>query len=184
MYSPNYEHFSNVCICRPLNSLVIIYACHILYMPFDLYATHEHVLLKVEIKIPYVIQESTQEIQGGWSDVLKVSCILRHRGVQLTLAYSWARPTILLAGKGRGDIFISSGSLLSFLFLFLPCPSYSSHPLSLLSLFSLPLGDDTKWPTRFGVSLNPQSNQSKSGNPNVVSVFKNGRKSTKFIHST
>ena len=120
----------------------------------------------------------------GWSDVLKVSCILRHRGVQLTLAYSWARPTILLAGKGRGDIFISSGSLLSFLFLFLPCPSYSSHPLSLLSLFSLPLGDDTKWSTRFGVSLNPQSNQSKSGNPNVVSVFKNGRKSTKFIHST
>ena len=32
----------------------------------------------------------------------KVSCILRHRGVQLILAYSWERPAILVAGKGRG----------------------------------------------------------------------------------
>ena len=31
----------------------------------------------------------------------KVSCILRHRGVQLILAYSWARPSIPVAGKGR-----------------------------------------------------------------------------------
>ena len=70
----------------------------------------------------------------------KVSCILRHRGVQLILAYSWARPAILVIGKGRGECFISSVSSLSFLFLFLPCPSLSS----LLSLFSLSLGDDTK----------------------------------------
>ena len=27
---------------------------------------------------------------------------LRYRGVQLILAYSWARPAILVAGKGRG----------------------------------------------------------------------------------
>ena len=36
----------------------------------------------------------------------KVSCISRHRGVQLILAYSWARPAILVAGKGRGGLFL------------------------------------------------------------------------------
>ena len=33
----------------------------------------------------------------------KVSCILRHQGIQLILAYSWARLAILVAGKGRGE---------------------------------------------------------------------------------
>ena len=37
----------------------------------------------------------------GWSGGAKVSCILCHRGVQLILAYSWAKPAILVAGKGR-----------------------------------------------------------------------------------
>ena len=72
-------------------------------------------------------------------------CILHHRGVQLILAYSRTRPAILVAGKGKGgNIFISSVSSLSFLSLFLPNPSLSSPLLSLLSLFSLSLGDDTK----------------------------------------
>ena len=74
----------------------------------------------------------------------KVLCILRHWGAQLILAYSWVRPAILVAGKGRGGSLFSSVSSLSFLFLFLPCPSLSSPPLSLLSVFSLSLGDDTK----------------------------------------
>ena len=53
--------------------------------------------------------------------------------VQLILAYSWARPAILVAGKGRGGMFfISSVSSLSFQFLFLLCPSLSSLLLSLL----------------------------------------------------
>ena len=39
-------------------------------------------------------------------------------------------------------------------FSFHPCPSLSSP---LLSLFSLSLGDDTKWPTRVDVSLNPNT---------------------------
>ena len=56
-----------------------------------------------------------------------------------------------------GNVFISSVFSLSFLFLFLPCPSLSSLLLSLLSLFSLSLGDDTKWPTRVNVSLNPNT---------------------------
>ena len=38
----------------------------------------------------------------------KVSCILRHRGVQLILAFIWAKPAILVAGKGRGECSVSS----------------------------------------------------------------------------
>ena len=98
----------------------------------------------------------------GWSGGAKVLCILHHWGVQLILAYSWARPAILVVGKGRGGMFLfASVSSLSFLFLFLPCPSLSSPLLSLLSLFSLSLGDDAKWPSRVDVSLNP--NTIKSG---------------------
>ena len=41
----------------------------------------------------------------GWSGGAKVSCILRHRGVQLILAYNWARPVTLVTGKGRGGMF-------------------------------------------------------------------------------
>ena len=41
----------------------------------------------------------------GWSGGAKVSCSLRHRGVQLILAYNWARPVTLVAGKGRGGMF-------------------------------------------------------------------------------
>ena len=42
----------------------------------------------------------------GWSGGAKVSCILRHRGVQLILAYSLARPAIFVAGKGKGGMFL------------------------------------------------------------------------------
>ena len=74
----------------------------------------------------------------GWSGVAKVSCILRHLGFQLIFVNCWARPASLVAGKGRGGMFfISSVSSLSFLFLFLPCPSLSS-PLLSLHLFSSP----------------------------------------------
>ena len=38
----------------------------------------------------------------GWLGEANVSCILRYRGVQLILAYSWARPAVLAVGKGRG----------------------------------------------------------------------------------
>ena len=63
-----------------------------------------------------------------------------HRGIQLRLAYSWGKPAILAAGNDREGVFISSVSTLSFIFLFLPCPSLSSPLLSLLFLFSLSLG--------------------------------------------
>ena len=60
----------------------------------------------------------------GWLGGAKVLCILHHRGVQLILAYSWARPAILLAGKGRGGMF------LFLLFLhFHSCSSFFPVPL-------------------------------------------------------
>ena len=70
----------------------------------------------------------------GWLGEAKVSCILRHRGVQLILAYSWARPAILAAGKSRGGMFLFLLLLHFYLFSVLPCPSLSSPLLSLLSL--------------------------------------------------
>ena len=106
----------------------------------------------------------------GWSGGAKVSCILCHRGVQLILAYSWARPAILVAGKGREVMFL--------FLLFLHCHSCSSFfPVPLFHLFcylfcrffSHSLGDDTKWPTRVDVSLNPNTiNLLFSGRRGVV----------------
>ena len=67
----------------------------------------------------------------GWSGGAKVLCILHHRGVQLILAYNWARPAILVVGKGRGGMF------LFLLFLhFLSCSSFFPVPLFHL-LYSL-----------------------------------------------
>ena len=61
---------------------------------------------------------------SGWSCDVKVSCILCHLGVQLKLAYIWARPAILVAGKGRGGMF------LFLLFLhFHSCSSFFPVPL-------------------------------------------------------
>ena len=83
-------------------------------------------------------------LKRGWLGVAKVSCILRHRGVQLILVYSWERLAIHVAGKGTGGMF------LFLLFnLFHSCNSFIYVPLfhllsTLLSLFSLSLGDDKK----------------------------------------
>ena len=52
-------------------------------------------------------------------------CILHHRGVQLILAYSWARPAILVVGKGRGGMF---------LFLLFLQPSCSKLMMSLVNV--------------------------------------------------
>ena len=70
----------------------------------------------------YVVQDKRPEWSGG----VKVSCILHHRGVQLILAYSCARPAILKAGKGRGGMFL-------FFCFFTVIPV----PFSSLSLFFL-----------------------------------------------
>ena len=93
--------------------------------------------------------------ERGWSGGVKVLCILHHQGVQLTLAYSWARPATLVAGKGRGRMF------LFLLFLhFHSCSAFFPVPLIhlLYYLFSPSL---TKWPTRIDVWLNPNRMQKK-----------------------
>ena len=77
----------------------------------------------------------------GWSGGAKVSCILHHRGIQLIWAYSWARPAVLVAGKGR--VFISSVSSLYFCSSFFPVPLFHLfYYVSRPSRFSLSLGDD------------------------------------------
>ena len=75
-------------------------------------------LIKVVDKASYI----------GWLGGAKVSCIFCHRGVQLILAYSWARPAILVAGKGREVMFL--------FLLFLHFHSCSSFfPVLLFHLF-------------------------------------------------
>ena len=88
----------------------------------------------------------------------QILCILHHRGIQLILTYSWARLAILVTGKGKGGMF------LFLLFLhFHSCSSFFLVPFfhllysSRLSLFSPSLGDNTKWPTRVDMLLNPNT---------------------------
>ena len=77
----------------------------------------------------------------GWCEGV---AYLTSPGCPIDIVLSWARPVILVTGKGRGGNVFSSVSSLSFLFHFLPCPSLSSPLLPLLSLISLSLGADTK----------------------------------------
>ena len=93
----------------------------------------------------------------GWSGGPKVLCISRHRGVQLILAYSWARPAILLAGKGRGRMF-----LFRLFHHFHSCSSFFPVPLFhlfyyLLYLFSPFLWETTQNDTRVDMSLKPNT---------------------------
>ena len=84
-------------------------------------------------------------------------CILCHQGFQLILAYSWARPAILIAGKGRGGMF------LFLLFLhFHSCSSFFHVPLfyfpTVSSISFLPIsGRQLKVTTKVDVSLNPNT---------------------------
>ena len=78
--------------------------------------------------------------EWGWSGVAKVSYILHQWGVQLILAGSWARPAILVSGKGKGR-----GGMFYFFcfFTFIPV-LLSSLSLSFISstissIFFLPL---------------------------------------------
>ena len=73
-------------------------------------------------------------------------------GIQLILAYSWARPAILVAGKDRGGIFFISSVNFPLYSL-----SFSFISSNVSSIFSLSLGDNTKWTTRVDVSLNPNT---------------------------
>ena len=67
-----------------------------------------------------------------------MSYILRHRGVQLILAYSWAKPAILAHVRAEGECFYFC------FFTFIPVPLSSLFLSFISSTISLPLGDDNK----------------------------------------
>ena len=98
---------------------------------------------------------------GGWSGGAKVSCTSGHRGVQLILAYSWARPVILVAGKGRRGmflflLFLHSHSCSSFL----PVISFISSTISSVSF--LPVSGRRHKMTHKGwCVIKPQHNQNR-----------------------
>ena len=96
-----------------------------------------------------------------WKKIGVVGCgedvvYLTSPGRSTDIAYSWARPAILVAGKGIWGMF-----------LFLLILHFHSWPRSSLFLFHLlyylfylfspSLGDDTKWSTRTDVSLKPNT---------------------------
>ena len=73
----------------------------------------------------------------------KVSCIWRHWGAQLILVNSWARPSILVAGKGRG------GMILFLLFLHLhSCSLFFPIPFFHLFFYLFYLFSPFLWETR------------------------------------
>ena len=79
---------------------------------------------------------------AGWSGGAKVLCTLHHWGVQLILAYSWARPAILVTGKGR------EGMFLFLLFLhFHSCSAFFPVPLFHLFYYLFFLFSPFLWET-------------------------------------
>ena len=48
------------------------------------------------------LHAASKDSEDGRLGEAKVTSILRQRGVQLILAYNWARPASLVAGKARG----------------------------------------------------------------------------------
>ena len=88
-----------------------------------------------------------------------MSCILRHRGVQLLLAYSWARPAILAAGKGRvRNGFIYFVSSLLFICLSPLSLAFTSSTISSISLLPLS-GRGHKMTHKGWRDVKPQLNQ-------------------------
>ena len=88
-----------------------------------------------------------------------------HRDVQLILAYSWARPSILIAGKGKGGMFISSVFFLLY--------SYSSFfPVALIHLlyYLFCLFSPILWET---IQNDPQEDVSLNSNAINQSMFDN-----------
>ena len=85
----------------------------------------------------------------GWLREAKVSC---HQCIQVRLTYNVARPASLSTGKGIGGMLFLLFLHFHLFSSFSPVPLF--HLALLFLLFSLSLGDDTKWPTRVDVSLN------------------------------
>ena len=89
---------------------------HISSSTFFCAGSHIHFILYID----FFLSRLCSEWKWGWSGGAKGSCILCHQSVQLILAYSWARPAILV--KVEGECFYS--------FCFFPF-----NPVPLSSLF-------------------------------------------------
>ena len=86
--------------------------------------------MSIYLKIPLLQQLTSLSLTSSLrSGGAKVSCFLHRRGVQLILAYSWARPAILVAVRVRVE-----GEYIYFFcfFTFIPVP-LSSLSLSFIS---------------------------------------------------
>ena len=111
----------------------------------------------------------SDHVGDGWvRQHYRVFCVTGMSNWYWLITYSWARPSALGAGRGRGVRVI-------LLLLFLHFPSLSSSLLYLLSLFSLSLGDDTKWLTTVDVSLNPNTVNQSTDYVVLSDVSVNGR---------
>ena len=75
----------------------------------------------------FVIHLVLPLVQQGWLGVGKVSCILRHQGVQLNLAYSWQGLLSFWQVGVEGNVFI-----FFYFFPLIPVP-LSSLSLSFIS---------------------------------------------------
>ena len=102
-------------------------------------------------------------------------CILRHRGVQMILAYSWTRPAILVAGKGRGcGGWVGGGGGYCFCFFaFIPAPlsslSLSSISCTISSISFLPFSGRRHKMTHKGLRVvKPQRNLSQQLTPHLA----------------
>ena len=119
--------FQNLVYCncdKHLIYVVLFFFCWFFCMHMPIMPSHKILLASL---VFIAVWQSLVCTLGGGRVVLRCR-ILRHQGVKLILAYSWARPAILVAGKGRG------GMLLFLLFLhFNSC--FSFFPVPLFHLF-------------------------------------------------
>ena len=127
---PLYHSFQLFQIEAPLVHLLYEELCWLVYMMMGRYVKASVYQNKTGQDLKEVkhgeLQNQLSDKEQGWSGGAKVSCILCHLGVQLILAYSWARPAILVAGKGREVIYFFC------FFTFIPVP-LSSQSLSFIS---------------------------------------------------
>ena len=98
-----------------------------IFVYFPLYLTKETIFVTSSRSIPFWKAVYNMFFLGG-RVVLLTCCVSCHRGIQQILAYSWARPAILVAGKGRGVMVY-----FFYFFTFIRIPISS---LSLIFIFS------------------------------------------------
>ena len=93
----------------------------------------------------------------GWAGGAKALCILRHQGVHLMFAYSWARPAILVAGKGKVGMFYFF-CFITFIPVLFPVPLFHFYYLFSSFLWEMTQNDPQRLTC---MSLNPNTvNQS------------------------